>query len=693
MLKRIFLTVLLAGVAGFASAGSLKDVTGASGVNIHFTDAKAGELEMMAAAGFRNIRMDLTWGSTEKTKGVYDFSAYERLTASLEKHGMRPYYILDYSNKLYEEERSVRTEEGRVAFTKWALAAVEKFKGRGICWEVWNEPNLLGFWRPKADVKEYAALAVMVSKAIKERYPDEFLCGPATSSIDMTFLEECFKAGLLEWWDAVSVHPYRQTGPESVAAEYVTLRRLIGKYQPQGKPPVQVLAGEWGYSVAWMNHDADTQGRMLARQWLVNAGSGIPVSIWYDWRDDGPDPKEAEHNFGTVKLDYHKDRDPVFDPKPSYHAAKTFNTVLRGHRLVKALSLGNMEHQALLFRDEAGKVLVAAWSTRSGTHTVTLPSDDGKFTVTGHLGDALGEAVAKDGKVELAIDGAPRYFAFQAGNDKLASAAEGMLVKLAIAPVSGKEVLVKIENFSGKPFEAKVSVKGSGLAVDGENRTLAVPAGEGVTDVVFPLKEVPEVSYEAGATMEIGGQVALEIPPRKFSPTDDAVLEGARVVGEGDAKVAATFALSKAEAPEKFPGGTGAVMKLDYDFQPGWKYAPVYPGSPGKILEGRPGKEAGHALFGIWIYGDSGQLAPRLRVRDATGRTWQPTGPEIKWKGWKYVEMRLDATSAHWGGENAEEKRGPKFPLKWEAPFLLDNPTKVQGKGAVWFTMPVLILD
>ena len=25
------------------------------------------------------------------------------------------------------------------------------------------------------------------------------------------------------------------------------------------------------------------------------------LSIWYDWRDDGDDPKEAEHRFGIVR--------------------------------------------------------------------------------------------------------------------------------------------------------------------------------------------------------------------------------------------------------------------------------------------------------------------------------------------------------------------------------------------------------
>src|SRR5215831_1879929 len=59
------------------------------GVNIHFTDARPGELEMLAAAGFKWVRMDLGWGGIERKRGEYDFSAYDRLTAALEKHGLK----------------------------------------------------------------------------------------------------------------------------------------------------------------------------------------------------------------------------------------------------------------------------------------------------------------------------------------------------------------------------------------------------------------------------------------------------------------------------------------------------------------------------------------------------------------------------------------------------------------------------
>ncbi|MGB2822241.1 MAG: hypothetical protein WBF17_14750, partial [Phycisphaerae bacterium] len=310
------------------------------GTNIHFTDPKGGEMKMLAEGGFRWLRMDFVWERIERKKGQYDWSPYDRLLAAGEPYGMRFLFILDYSNKLYETDRSVRTAEGRAAMARWAAAAVERYKGRGILWEMWNEPNIAVFWKPRPDAKDYILLAKAVGDAIRKAAPGEMYIGPATSTIDFDFLEACFRGGLLECWSAVSVHPYRQQMPETVEADYARLRRLIRKYAPKDKQ-VPILSGEWGYSSVWGNFDDRKQGKYLARQWLINLAGDVPLSIWYDWHDDGRDPKEAEHHFGTVAHAHHAGREPVYDPKPAYLAAKTLTTVLKDFRFNKRLGTGD----------------------------------------------------------------------------------------------------------------------------------------------------------------------------------------------------------------------------------------------------------------------------------------------------------------------------------------------------------------
>lgn len=376
------------------------------GVNIHFTDAQPGELEMLSAAGFRWIRMDFHWAATEKAPGQYDFAAYDRLLASLEEHKLRALFILDYSNPLYEKDASVATDAGRQAYSKWAAAAAKHFQGHGILWEIWNEPNGV-FWKPKQDVGQYAALALAASKAIHAAAPGEAVIGPATSTIDFKFLEACFTAGVLEHWDAVSVHPYRPTAPETVVPEYERLRSLIDHYAPKGKN-IPILSGEWGYSSGWKKFDEEHQGRLLARQWLVNLANGIPLSIWYDWHDDGQDANEPEHHFGTVANAYHAGRAQVYDPKPAYLAAKTLTATFSGCEFDRRLHLEEVEDYALAFR-RGGEVRLAVWSTAAAPHTVKIPGLSGKFSVLTHLGERRDAIEADQSGLQVTISDLPIY--------------------------------------------------------------------------------------------------------------------------------------------------------------------------------------------------------------------------------------------------------------------------------------------
>jgi hypothetical protein len=104
MLISMMRTIIAAALA-FASIASAQKakfpdllVPDGLGVNIHFTDPRPGEMEMLAGAGFKFVRMDFTWGGTERKKGEYDFARYEALLKSLEPHGIRALFILDYAN-------------------------------------------------------------------------------------------------------------------------------------------------------------------------------------------------------------------------------------------------------------------------------------------------------------------------------------------------------------------------------------------------------------------------------------------------------------------------------------------------------------------------------------------------------------------------------------------------------------------
>jgi hypothetical protein len=387
------------------------------GVNIHFTDPSPGELQLLADGGFRWVRMDLKWDATETVRGVYDFAAYDRLLTGLDQHKVRALFILDYTNPLYDHGNPPRTEEARQGFARWAVAAARHFAARGVLWEIYNEPNHSLFWPPRPNAGEYVALAQTVGQAFREAVPNEQLIGPATSEIDFDFLEACFKGGLLEYWSAVSVHPYRRSDPETVASDYCRLREMIRAYAPlqanrgagQGaKKEIPIISGEWGYSAVWRGFDEEKQGQLLARSWLTNVANEVALSIWYDWCDDGDDANDAEHHFGAVHSQHRENNEKVLAPKPAYLAARTLSSLFRGYRFEQRLTEGTPEDFVLVFR-KAGETRMAAWTTNTRPHQVMIPVETGKYHILKHTGQDAGELVAGQEGLLLTLTTAPIY--------------------------------------------------------------------------------------------------------------------------------------------------------------------------------------------------------------------------------------------------------------------------------------------
>jgi hypothetical protein len=377
------------------------------GVNVHFIDPKPGEVKMIAEAGFRWVRTDFFWEVTEPQRGQYDFSAYDRLLKELDDFHISALLILDYGNPLYTDGKSVRTPEARAAFARWAVAAAKHFAGRRVSWELFNEPNNRMFWPPQPDAEEYNALALEVGGAFRLSVPNEHLMGPATSTIDLNFLQSCFNTRSPDWWSALSVHPYRQTNPETVAAEYARLREMIGKAASTGKR-LNIVSSEWGYSSAWSRMNEERQAMMLTRQFLTNLANRIPLSIWYDWRDDGTDPNEAEDHFGVVRHEYRVGSASAYEPKPAFLAARTLTTILGGFRFQERLNVGGSDDYVLAFvRGDERRIV--AWTTSPGLRRLTIPAATGEFSITTMLGAGAGRIRSNQDALTIDVGTTPVY--------------------------------------------------------------------------------------------------------------------------------------------------------------------------------------------------------------------------------------------------------------------------------------------
>ncbi|MCB8932408.1 MAG: hypothetical protein H6534_03105 [Chthonomonadaceae bacterium] len=681
----------------------LPDLTVPSGwgVNIHFTDPKPAEMEKLRAAGFKWVRMDLLWHAVERKRGVYDFKEYDRLMGHLQRVGVRPVFILCYGNELYGSG-APRSPETRGAFARFALAAVRHFQGRGVVWELWNEPNLSKFWSPHADAAEYVALARVVGTALRRGAPDEWFVGPAVSGFDWPFLETCFEGGLLDLWDAVTVHPYRQSAPETAGADWRRLRSVMGRHTARDVP---LLSGEWGYSERYPGQNAQTQADYAVRQYVANLASGVAMSIWYDWKDDGSDPLEIEHHFGTVATDLRE--------KPAYEAIQAAARRLDGLKFDRRLpggrtlfagakpALVEVANGAPEIRDptpaerEALEIPVPGPEVRvaddaevrrmlTPSRAALRPGQVLELRVQGSDGQwpARPDAVLTPGLREpiaaTVVDRGAE--AVRVRLDRVS--AQGRIpvyegywvhaqpVELHVFPGAGPDELEVRLNALGGPTQETLTVE---LRIGQALRTKEVRVGPEGGSAVFEWYPWETRSPLSVSVRDPGGRIVARQEPLRAQPVPLGPASGLVLVAEGDPKVDSTVKLVRAAPPGGGP--SGPAVRLDYRFDPGWKYAALVASKP-EPLAGEP------EAMALWVYGDRSGDFLRMRFEDATGQTFQPDLGAIDWQGWKRLTVSLKGDKAgRWGGANDGVVH---LPIRITVPALVDSATRRGGSGSIW---------
>lgn len=724
------------------------------GVNIHFTDPQPGEMEKMAALGIKWVRMDLFWSHVEKEKGRYDFSGYDRQMKHLKKHKIRPLFILDYGNKLYEEG-APKSEAAHAAFVKFAQKAVERYKGQGVLWEMWNEPNLPMFWQPEPNVGLYSKLAVSVGRMIRKVAPEEWYIGPAVSGFDWEFLEGAYSRGVLKYFDAVSVHPYRQTQPETSLADWRRLRALTEKHSEGNFIPL--LSGEWGYSDVWKGQTPQQKADYVARQYLNNLAAGVNLSIYYDWKNDGTDPAEPEHHFGIL--------DHALTDKPASKLLAFIAKELHGFTFIADASRDikpthGDEARILVFK-KGSQVRLAVWSQTNQPFAARLPLTPGKASLISESGT---EEVTFTKEKGITFTSTPKVLVPEKVDD--------WLLDLASIPPRRQEFVVGNEEEALQKLSEWVD---SFAHLKAAKLDSLIPAGLTDEDVfedprfIITEDKSPEnlkklAAFHLRASCGIGSPVIFHTV---FSGPSPVPLGCQLVLWPAiplDLELSAdplTLILNnptgwkgtldwnaRSNQPSIFVDGSprqivGPLRELRPRLvltqnkkvvarRPFEKLAPLYDSLPSFISysEGNqpassyvrpdssePGafiysstfprgwsyslirsepfptlatKEGEIVSYGLEVEGDGSGNLLRSRFVDAEGQVFQPNGVIIDWVGWRLVRFEVSTKDAGWWGGPADGVI--HWPVKLDNLLLVDSAKRLPGSTKIRFRNPHKIL-
>jgi len=318
---------------------SSQEQFGVSPDNLEFEDPTTRDrtLDSLQAMGAQWIRFDVKWDVIQNGgSDAWDFSRYDALTAAALARGMEVLGTLAYA------PRWARSDACRDSFpceprdmneyARFAEVTVAHFKGRISHWELWNEPNISAFWKPKPNAARYASLVRAAYPRIKAANPDAFVLAGATSPApndgtqidEVSFLQQVYENGGQGHFDAWSHHPYTHPAPPGnvhpdcawyqIYGTQTSIRSLMTSHGDGGK---KVWGTEYGPPTAGTpgSVSESTQAQWVTdayRLWRSYDWAG-PL-FWYADRDEEPSgaSTSAWNYYGLLRHD--------FSPKPAWSA-------------------------------------------------------------------------------------------------------------------------------------------------------------------------------------------------------------------------------------------------------------------------------------------------------------------------------------------------------------------------------------
>lgn len=342
--------------------------------------------------GFRYIRFHAIFHDVlgtvqiENGRTVYDWSGIDRLYDDLLARHIRPFVELGFTPQaLATSQNSIFYWHGNTSHPKpqgWQdlvsafIRHIEQRYGkdevRTWFFEVWNEPNLSGFWE-NADQQAYFQLYDLTARTIKSVDPALRVGGPATAGAAWVpeFLAHVKQSGAAV--DFVSTHTYGVDGgfldengksdtklspsPDAIIGD---VRRVREQISASPFPGLPLYFTEWSTSYTPRDsvHDSYISAPYILTKLKACQGLAQGMSYWtYTdlFEEPGPPTAPFQGGFGLLN--------PEGIRKPAYFAYKYLHAL-------QGSSIATNDAQAMLATRD-GDLTAVLWDFEQPTQKVS----------------------------------------------------------------------------------------------------------------------------------------------------------------------------------------------------------------------------------------------------------------------------------------------------------------------------------
>ena len=323
------------------------------------------ELEALAAGlcGAKILRTDFAWGRIQPQRDRWNFSVYDRLVDVFGRNGVELQCLLGYSVP-WAVPASYKPKNPEVKgrpglpdyddFAKFAGTVADRYKDRIRYFEIWNEPDLIGFANFSAE--SYMELLRRGYGAVKKAAPEAKVMNGGIAAVHTNNsgrpnhnngLFELLLADGGKHFDLFAFHGHGAFKP------YVGQLRELRKYGLTGPgAPRPWYSNETAESSAAIGERK--QAASVFKKLLYAWANGAMGYNWYLLREKSYYPLgHHERHFGLITAE--------FEPKPAYVTYNMLANTYKGGKFLRTVDLAPGVY-GCLFENPTGQGLLALWN-------------------------------------------------------------------------------------------------------------------------------------------------------------------------------------------------------------------------------------------------------------------------------------------------------------------------------------------
>ena len=240
--------------------------------------------------GWRLWDAFVSWPDLEPGKGAWNFETLDGYVALAQRNGVEILLPLGLSPtwaSARSGEASIYGKPGYAAepadlreWRNYVRAVANRYKGRIRYYEIWNEPNLKGFYT--GSVPQMLTLAREAYQILKQVDPSIVVVSPSATGEHNGpgWLEQYLAGGGANYADVIGYHFYVSPNPPEAMVPLIEKVYSIMRKHRVDKPLWNTEAG-WDKRKQFAG--ADEQAAYVARAFILNWAAGVERFYWYAW--------------------------------------------------------------------------------------------------------------------------------------------------------------------------------------------------------------------------------------------------------------------------------------------------------------------------------------------------------------------------------------------------------------------------